>query len=371
MLFDRRGRLAWAALLALACSPIDRGPELPPGAWVAGDAGSLSRVLARVEHRDDLPIGRAATALRHRIGGCRLVYGHDAGGSIAGALAAADCTGSFDPGVAALRGDAGLALAVPVGAQGRIEGTARVDAAGGVELDARLALPDGSAIAQLLEPAEQPPGPGVLNADDTLLHARLRPAAGLDIARLVPDGSQGADLFRLKSRLFSGVVLDGTWEIAVYMPDGPTELPPMALAVGFRMRDAALAAADEFVGELRRNWPVQQSAHTFSAGQGACLTELRVLPGLAPCYLATGDSLVVGWNPGSLERALARGSVDAPDGAMVVHLERFGEADARLGRGGGETLRRLDYAWERLEARPERRDGAFHLSVRLVVGDAS
>ena len=114
----------------------------------------------------------------------------------------------------------------------------------------------------------------------TLVHARLRPAGGLNIARLVPHGSQGDQLFRLKSELFSGVVLDGTWEVAVYLPEQGSIVPPSALAVGYRVREAALAAAEAISTRARNWWAYELSGSIFSilsANLSASLKELRMM----------------------------------------------------------------------------------------------
>jgi hypothetical protein len=285
--------------------------------------------------------------------------------------ASVSCVEQIDPRLAALQSDADLVLTLVREDVGTLTASARVDAGGGLVADASLAFGGRSLVAELMLPGERPPGPAVLNADDTLVHARLRPAGGLNIARLVPHGSQGDQLFRLKSELFAGVVLDGSWEVAVYLPEPGAIVPPAALAVGYRVREAALAAAEEFVAQLRSNWPIQQVPRAFGDAQGVCLQDLKILPALEPCYVATDDALIVGWNPASLSQALARGSVAGPSDGLIVRLDRFAEADARLQGAAGNGDLVHDYAWERLEAYPEARDDRLHLRVELIAGGAS
>lgn len=374
-------RLALLLLALAACS--QRPDELPAGAWLAGDAGALRRVLARLEPRSDVPLGRAADALAQRIDGCERIFAHAPGGTLNELLAEVRCAPADAGGsdlrepesLRALRGSADLALVLPLGEHGRLSGPVRVDAQGGVTLEASVELGDVSGPAALWVPGDQPPGPSVLADADTLVHARLRPARGLPIADWVPQGSQGDQMFRLKSELFAGTVLDGTWEVAVYVPEPGAQLPPAALAVGFRLRSAAEAAVGEFVSALRSTWPVQQSALALEQGPAACLSNLRVLPELAPCWWIGERALVVAWNESSLRRALATGEPGQSfaGGGMIVRLDRFADADASLqsGRAGIAPFPRLDYAWQRLELEPRPSASGLELSLRLIAGDAS
>src|SRR4030095_1720444 len=103
----------------------------------------------------------------------------------------------------------------------------------------------------------------------------------------------------------AGAVLDGTWERAVYLPEPADAMPAIAVAIGFSVRSAAVAAMERLVTDLQKTWPVHRSELRLPAGAGACLLDLNVLPELAPCYVATADALVVGWNRDALARALA------------------------------------------------------------------
>jgi hypothetical protein len=369
-------------LLAL-CACARGAPELPAGAYLAGDAWALRRALARVEPRSDVPLGRSAAALRQRIDGCVRVFAHAPGGSARELLEKLTCAPDDAARgdlpelelLRALRGSGDLVLVLPLGAHGRLFGPVRVDAQGSVSLDAKIELASLSGPAALWVPGEQPPGPPLLDASDTLVHARLRAAGGLPIADWVPRGSQGDQMFRLKSELFSGAVLDGTWEVAIYLPEPRAQTPPAALALGFRLRSAAEVAVERFVSELREIWPVQRSPLSLARGPAECLSDLRVLPDLAPCWLVGERALFVAWNEASLRRALASSGASglSPDGGLIVRLDRFAQADAnlQLATHAPAELAASDYAWQRLELQPRRGEGGLELSLRLVAGDAS
>jgi hypothetical protein len=184
------------------------------------------------------------------------------------------------------------------------------------------------------------------------VHLRVRPRDGIDLASLVPPGSQGDRLFRLRSELFSAAVLDGTWEGAVYLPERAGGMPGVAIALGVKRRNAAVAAAERFVADLQETWSVRRSDFRLRVGEGACLLDLSVLPDLAPCYVATADALVVGWNAASLERALASAMMAAPDaaGRLDVNLALIHRADDLLARHLGGVSPPLRWPWSRVLA---------------------
>jgi hypothetical protein len=216
-------------------------------------------------------------------------------------------------------------------------------------------------------PGGAPPGPGLLSGRDALVHARLRPAGKLDLAALVPAGGQADRMFRLKSALFTGLVLDGTWELALYLPEPGQAAPPAALALGIAARDAAVDAMEAFLAELAATWPVRRSEFSVGAAAGACLLDLRILPDFAPCYVATPEALVVGYNPDSLRRALAPGGpAFAADGGLVVELARLAEADARL--AGRPAAPAAAPPWQRLRAAGRETQGHVELRVHLDAG---
>lgn len=371
---------ALGAVLVLAC----RGPEaptLPPGAHVVADGAVLRDLLARVEGLHGTPLGGRAVALGRRLADCDSVVGHAADASLDALLDSLECAPA-PPELAAARGDAALLWVWPVGPARRWIVTGGPDATGLV-LEARLDPPGASDRAELLLPSTDDAGPPVLDAQDALLHARVRPVGGLDLAALVPEGSQGDRLFRLKSALLGSAVLGGVWEVAAYMPEPGAPLPPMALALDVRHHDAAVRAMQGFVHELETTWPIHATPAHFAAGtepgadarragdasprEGACIFDLRILPGFAPCWVATSRALVVGWNPASVERALA-GSAEEGEGGpsrLALRLDRLGEADRRLQAarlGSAETTSRT-WGWKRLEIVPGAHDGALRIEL--------
>ena len=242
---------------------------------------------------------------------------------------------AMDPLVAPLeawRDEGSLALTHTSKAVGRI--SARVFRQGhdGYRVEGHLAgdLPDGA--WSLLDPAAESAGPGVLASDGALFQARLRTHEGLDLASIVAQGAELDRMVKLRSKVFEGAVLDGTWEAAVYTPDPGQQMMPVVLVLGTQHGGAAVEGMETFIDELLTEWPIHRTDHTTAGHEGACLADLNVLPEFAPCYVATEEALVLGWNARGLELALA------PDGepwqgkrdGVVVHMDRFAEADQRL-----------------------------------------
>jgi hypothetical protein len=370
--FRAAGLLALS--LALWCCGGPPAPRWPDGASLVARRDALDRLLERLAGLRDTPLARRALALRAALPACPILEARAASGRLADALAELACAPSGDAGplgrVHELRGERDLAFALPLAGGGHAIGSAALAASGDLELD--VSLPAGAlrGASRLLLPGGTPPGPGVLSSDGTLVHARLRPEGGLDLASLVDEREQAARLFRLKSDLFSGAVLDGTWELAIYAPAEGRAMPDAALAVGFALKAPAVAVMEEFLGEIRETWPVRRSPFEVGAAGGACLLDLALLPELAPCYVADERALVVGWNPASLRRALAPGP-RRTEGGAVVDLERIADVDARLAAAAAESPRALAAApalawpWRRLHASGERRDDGLHLRVVL------
>ncbi|HKJ25161.1 MAG TPA: hypothetical protein VKB65_10090, partial [Myxococcota bacterium] len=365
------GAAALAAALALSCGGGPEVPAIPRGAHLVADGPVLLGLLARLEGLRGTPLGRRAVALRARLDGCDSVVGHAADGALDALLDSLDCA-TPPAALAAARGDAALLWVWPLDRDQRWIVTGGPGGAGLV-LDARLDPPGASERAALLLPSADDAGPPVLDARDALLHARVRPEGGLDLAALVPEGSQGDRLFRLKSALLGSAVLGGVWEAAAYMPEPGEPLPPMAVALDVRRRDTAVGAMRAFVAELEAAWPIHATPARFAAAgpsEGACLFDLRILPGFAPCWVATGRALVVGWNPTSIERALGK-DADAPaemDGPsrLALRLDRLGEADRRLqaARTGDAPATPRRWGWSRLEIGPG--DARDALRIELV-----
>ena len=189
----------------------------------------------------------------------------------------------------------------------------------------------------------------------------------------MPAGSQADQLFALRSQIFAGAVLDGTWEAAAYVPSDEDLLPPLALAVGVTLRAPAVAAADRFVANLEAAWPVHRSPFAVGRAEGVCLPDLNILPGFAPCFVATRDALVVGWNAESVRRALApadpRADGDAP-ARLELDLELFERADEILSHQVAETLRAdaLRWPWRHVQAEGSREGDTLVLRVALSGG---
>lgn len=408
----RIGRALGAALcgaavaLTLGCgAPPDPDAGLPRGAYLAGDADTLRRALAPLAELRGTPMARTAKEMSDRLAGCLTFEAHDEDGDLAALPAALQCrNAALSPALLALRGEDALVFLMPLavgapepGATPRLRGSIGVAGDGSVSMEGGLhPMPQQGGLAFAL-PGREPPGPAILNTEDLLLHLRLRPARGLDIAALVPEGGQGDDLFKLKSELFAGAVLDGSVEVAVYMPRAGQVIPPMALALGVSMRSAAVAAMDAFLRELEATWPLHARSVSFGQGDrrddvavpgvgpgndgretipGRCIFDLQILPEFAPCYAATPTSLVVGWNPPSVAQALAPRSgegVDA-DGGLFVALSRLPEADRLLHQAIAPDLPgfELDYGWETLRIEGRRgEDEEVRLRIELVSGEAS
>lgn len=362
--------LACGLLVASRCQSGSVGDAWPDGALLVAQRDGLVAVLERFRRLDRTPLARWSADVLAALPACPLVAARAEHAD--GLWSGLHCSDPADP-LQALRDGRDVAFALPL-AGGRAIGFADVEPDGRVTLDATLpgALTGGA--LGLALPGARPPGEPVLSGSDTLLHARVRPANGLDLASLVPEGSQGAQMFRLKSRLFAGAVLDGVWELAVYLPEEGSAMPRIALAVGFDARAAAVAAMDAFVDELQQTWPVSRSPFRVDAGEGACLLDLKLLPDLAPCYVATESQLIVGWSPASVRKATDGGSgafrsesALRARGGVVVDLSRFADADRILSRA--LSMRAATpahgYPWSRVVASGSSAGGETQLRVRL------
>jgi hypothetical protein len=263
--------------------------------------------------------------------------------------------------VQALQGDADLVFLVPLGAPAndgnvasRLIGTVRSEPDGTLRMSARFdPLPTG-ALGSLVVPSAEGAGPAVLNPSNTLVHGRIRPHAGLDIASLVPRDSQGDSMFKLKSRIFSSAILDGSLEFAIYLPEDGQMIPPTVVAVGTRVEAAAVEAMDAFVASMSRTWKFRHVPASFGEYRGVCMVEMQLYSEFDPCYAAAKGMILIGWNRRALLRALEPGSGPGPSthGGVVAHLDRFATADAALHHAWvpDSPLPQLEYAWHRLEA---------------------
>jgi len=369
-----RNALACVAVaLTLACSQApEASPDKPAGAALVADRAQLVALLSALAELDGTPLGRGANELLGRLPDCPGVEAEAAEADLSALLAALRCSEpeGLLAGFAASQGDHGIALAWPLGAELSLRGWLDVDAGGAVRAEFRLPAAAAQGPAALLVPAPEPPGPALLSGEGNLLHARLRPAAGLDLAALVPRGGQADQMFRLKSELFQGLVLDGTWEAALYLPGVGEPVPRAALALGFSHRAAAVTAVEGFLHELGETWPVQRSSFSHDGAAGACLLDLAILPGFAPCYVATRSAVVIGYNPASLRTALAKTPAAlGGDGGLRVELARFQEADARLAPSSRPSRAGGAPPWERLHAEAHSDTETVRIRFQLDPGE--
>ena len=355
-----------AVATCLAC----RAPE-PADPFIAIFAArttSVSQFLDRLAQLEDTRIGRRARELRAALPKCRAVGAWVPEPDAAALLAGLRCIGEDSRLVAfdRLRGNRDFALdwQLDNGESVRV----RVDFDRSEDADVELLLPRGTAhgAGTLLVPGPDSPGPAQLTGTDALVHVRLRPRDGIDLTALVAGDPRAQQLFRLKSRFLASTIFDGTWEAAIYLPTPGEAAPPLALALGFRSRTAAIAAMEELIETLRSTWPVARTEFSANGAPGTCLPNLRIMPDLAPCYVATDRALVIGWNGASVERALAGGAPGLnPVGGLLVELARLAEADSNL---TGMPVTGAQMPWTRLHAvGREEKDGVrvrVHLEAR-------
>ena len=205
--------------------------------------------------------------------------------------------------------------------------------------------------------------------------------AGSISRRWFPRTVRELGCFDSRGELFAGVVLDGVWEIATYLPEEGDSMPRTALALNFSNRSAAVAAMEDFISNLQEAWPVARTFFRLDEADGACLLDLAIMPGLAPCYVATERALIVGWNPASLRKALD-GREGDPDGlgnssGAIIHLDRFADADRILSTAQRTETSALQtevnarppqYPWKRITAKGSPDSSGFRLKLRFESG---
>jgi hypothetical protein len=353
------------------------GSDWPEGTLVVARTEALARLLARLQRLEGTHLARRAAALAGALPDCEWVEGREEGHP-ADVWSGLTCrpTDSALAGLDRERGDRDLAFALPANGKARTLGTIAIADNGDVDVEVLLPRSAFASTWALTLPGAEAPGPTLLSHVDELVHARIRPEGGLDITSLVPESSQADRMFRLKSELFAGAVLDGTWEAAIYLPEPGHPMPRSALAVGFSLRRPAIAAMERFVEDLQAAWPVRRSDFAVGAAEGACFLDLNIMPDLAPCYVATEGALVVGWNPSSVRKALAKGekggaSRDAlsSQGGLTVDLERFPDADAlfaQLASPDASPPPVRAYPWRRLTADGMREGDTVRVRVHLA-----
>jgi len=367
--------LGFALGIAAGCGEIETAPRWPSGAALLANTHSLERLLAEIALLEGTPLARRAERIRAQLPECPAVEARAESGRIADLWTAFECAAGNRDLVALEHAREGWDLAVSVPFAGdHWLGALSIGANRDVEIELRLPRAAGEGLARLALPGDEAAGAVELSESETLVHARVRPQGGLDLASLVPADSQGARLFRLKSELFAGVALDGVWEIAIYLPEQGDPMPRTALALNFSQRSAAVAAMEEFIRDLQESWPVARTPFRIGDAEGACLLDLAIMPGLAPCYVATQRALVVGWNPASLRKALDGHAVE-PGGlgdrsGAIVHLDRFTEADRILAFAQSVDVKphSTPYPWRRITADGTRDRSGFRLQLRFESG---
>jgi len=364
---------------ALACGGEPAGEAWPPGSVVVGEARPVVAILEGLQGWRGTPLARQASLLAERLEGCEGFVAEAPEGVLAPLIEAVRCgvpsgaaADELPQGLRRLREEGDVAFLLRPQPGVRIAGRMRAEPDGSLAVEARLGGPEPTGMAALAWAAERPPGPPRLGGQGSLIHARLRPRGGLDLASLVPEGGQGDRLFRLKSELFAGTVLAGVWEMAVYLPPEGSMMPLAALGIDVASRRLAVAAMERFVDDVTSTWPVERVPFAAGGHEGACLPRLNLMPELAPCYVATPDQLVVGWNQASVEHALRAGGEPGlgEDGGLLLHLDRFDEADRRLRRAHAPDTppARIDYTWKRLLARAEPDGDGLRLEIRMPAG---
>ncbi len=204
--------LGSALWLGAGCGEIEATERWPSGAVLLANTSSLDRLLGRVAQLKGTPLARQAERIRARLPDCPTVEGRAESGQISDVWAALQCASESPDLVALEQARNGWDLAVSVRVAGNHWlGTLAISPSGDVEIELRLPHAAAKGLASLALPGKEAAGAVELSESETLVHARVRPQGGLDLASLIPSDSQGARLFRLKSELFAGIVLDGVW----------------------------------------------------------------------------------------------------------------------------------------------------------------
>ena len=368
-----------AALLLCACRE-DPGAGLPAGTLWAGDAASARQVLAGLERLGGSPAARAARRLDERLAGCERFLAHCPEGAPCALADQIDCQPSGELLAAAdeVRGGAGWVLAHRAGER-RFTAWGTPTPGGGVTIRAFLTEPEDAAPEpwQVLLPARKDPAAAVLAPRGALLRLRLRSDRGAAAFAGLTTGDRAAEMYGLRAEAFSRMALEGTTELALYEPARGEHVPPLALAVHVRLRDAAVKAMEALLADLRKQWPVSRTPWSHGGHDGACLSDLNVLPGLAPCYVTTDRALVLGWNQRSVQIALPEAGDAAATPTASGHRDVGSElrldlaslpaADGRLrasfGAGQGAVQ---PYPWSGLSATGRKRAGGYELVLTLA-----
>ncbi len=341
--------LAWA-LLAVSCGGQPEAEPWPHGHWIVGNRAALSPVISGLAELEGTPASRLASQWRGTVEGCdEFVMRAGEGEGLDALLGDVVCADTLEVPVALAehRGNAAAAFSFGWAGGAHAHGRVSIAADGSHQIDARFEPSNeggatrGASLQSLLVQGDDAAGPVALSSADAVIHARIRPEGGLDLASLVSQGSQADQMFNLRSELFVGALLEGSWEVALYLPRHDQVTPPMVLSLDHNLRAGAQRAMQTFVSGLEATWPIHHSQQDIAGYAGACFHDLKLLPDLVPCYVVTERSILVGWNPTSIALALGRSPVPAmyasgpvlgERGGLLVHLDRLPEADARLRR---------------------------------------
>jgi len=375
-----------AAILALLAAVV-ACPGSPPPARIlpdrphlSADGVALRRLLQQVERLEPARIAIMAARARGVVANCDAVRSSPAELSLESLLAALECDDDDDlaAGISALRERADLVLSIPRPNGGHIVAEARISEDGGVDANLQLPIADSDPWS-LLIPASRKPGAALLGSREALVHLRTRASAKLNIANLVSPGSQADQLFGLRNSLFAGALLDGRVEWALYPPREGHVIPPAALALGITLVPAAREAMSAYVDHIEAAWTVHRSPLRIGDSEGLCLTDLNTAPDLAPCYVATDDALILGWNAASLELALSDQPSDHGEspsdrgGSLRVQLDRLPAADAVLARswGGQAGTPAGGYPWKSLDAWSKATESGVEIGITLEAAPQS
>jgi hypothetical protein len=323
---------------------------------VTGRGPALERLLGDLSSWKGTLLSHTIVGAGAEPGGCEWVEARAPTFDPEALLGALHCVPFVDPALEARREGADLVVILPAG---DAHAVVRLRVGDVVDIDAHI--PEG-VLPPLLEGLQPGSGPGLLSTVDTLFHARFRTTG---IAETVGRGGQGERLFALGSSMLVGSILDGSVELAWYAPPPGASIPPLVVALGASSRFAASDGAARYVQSLQERWPLVPRAVRLGDAEGQCLDGLRVLPGFAPCWLATDGALVLSWNEAVLIDALGAGP-RGPEDAAVVRLSRFPEADdaLRRARGLGDPEVSIHYPWDSLDVRAEVDEG-LHVHARL------
>ena len=358
-------------LAVLAACRHDPLAGLPDGTVFTGDAGAAAAFLGQLEELGPTPIGHAAGRLRPALAACRtFVAVLPAAAPAADLSTSVRCLPDHDRGrLTALRGDADWLFATPLGGGERLAAWGRRAPAGAERIRVVLDRPHSHGPAQLMVPDDEPAAAARLSDRQALAHVRIRPEGGFSFDRLLPKAGGWAErLYGIGGDLFASAALEGTWEMAAYAPEQGDLIPPLAAALAVSDRALAVKGIETLLSRLQQRWPVHRTPWQLAGARGACLADLNVLPGLAPCYVATDQALVIGWNPRSVALALAPGDREAagPSG-LDLFLDRFAPADRLLDVAyGAATPTNGRYPWRRLAARAQTRGKQIEVDVDLA-----